>query len=175
MKKIITVLVALWTVFSAVADEACIGKDMLGTETLLKGWRNHQKAKFSPAGGPEGKSFITISAADAKEAFQLVKFMPSAKLKGRKVVLYGKIKAENVAKAPKPWLGIKFLMAYQSKSKKGHTFKEGKFPRNGSFDWKEFETSAQLPEDLSSFSINIGLQETSGTIHISDVELKFED
>lgn len=177
MKKLVTVFAALLALGSAFADGEIIAKDMLGTKARFSNWGNHKKAQFSPDGGPDGKSFVTISADDPKNAFQITRFLHSdvSRLKGRKVVLFGKVKAENVAKAPQRWFGIKFLIAYQVESKKGHTFKEGKFPRSGSFDWKEFETAVQLPEDLSMFCINIGLQETTGTIHVSDVELRFDD
>ena len=175
--KILAAAVACLTMVSVFADETLIARNMLGTPQKFGTWINNKKAKFNAKGGPDGKSYVTISAADLKDAFQIAKFMHAdvAKMKGRKVVLYGKIKAEDVKKAAKPWLGIKFLIAYQVKDKKGTRFVEGKFPRSGSFDWKEFETSIKLPEDLSMFCINIGLQETSGTIHVSDVELKFDE
>ena len=172
MKKITMALIALLAMGSVFADEEFVAKDMVGTEAALETWERHGSAKFTRSGGPDDKSYITIFGPH-----MIMKSMNGEldKLKGRKVTLYGQIKAENVKKTPRHWEGVKFQIVYKEKGVKGARFAEGNVQRTGSYDWKEFETSAKLPQDLESFTIKIGIQGTSGRILVSDIDLKFTE
>ena len=175
MKKMVTAAVALLAMVSVFAEEF-IAKDMLGNAQAFETWEKHEKAQFKEGSGPEGKSAVTISSLHGGP-FMISKSLNEEaleKMKGRKVVLYGMIKAENVKKGAQHWMGIKFQIVYRKKGDKKGYFIE-KSANYGTFDWKEFEIGGKLPDDLSSFTIKIGLQGTSGKIQVSDVDLKLEE
>lgn len=169
MEKNTAAFIALFTVFSALADEEFIERNMIGTEESFHTWERYKMTKFYSKGGPEDKSYISIAGPH-----MILKSMDSEleSLKGRKVALYGIIKADNVEKTQKHWEGVKFQIVYKESGVDGTRFAEGNVQRTGSYDWKEFETCVQLPQNLSSFTIKIGIQGTSGTIYVSDIDLK---
>lgn len=176
MKKMVIALLALLTMTTVSAEEF-IARDMLGSTSEFKKWTRHERAQFNKAAGPEKKNAITISAAHGGGPFMLSKSLNDSleKLKGRKIALYGMIKAYNVPKGEKHWFGIKFQVSFKRKGAEGTRFIEAEGPRYGAFDWREYEVIVDLPEDLSALSINIGLQGVGGKIQISDVDLKFAE
>jgi hypothetical protein len=71
-------------------------------------------------------------------------------------------KAENVTKPDEPWLGVKFMLHYQSET-------SGPYWQNqngvfGSFDWRKLRFSAQIAPDATGGQIDLGLQESSGKV-----------
>lgn len=176
MKKMVVALIA-FLVMGTLSAEEFIEKDMLGKAKAFKTWTRHERARFNKGEGPEGKNAVTISAAIGGGPFILSKSLNDSleKLKGRKIALYGMIKAYNVPKGEKHWFGIKFQVSFKRKGAEGTRFIEAEGPRYGAFDWREYEVIVDLPEDLSALSINIGLQGVGGKIQISDVDLKFAE
>jgi len=71
-------------------------------------------------------------------------------------------KAEDVTKPGEPWLGVKFMLHYQSET-------SGPYWQNqngvfGSFDWRRLRFSAHIAPDASGGEINLGLQGSSGKV-----------
>lgn len=176
MKKMVVALIA-FLIMGTLSAEEFIEKDMLGKAKAFKTWTRHERARFNKGEGPDGKNAVTISAAIGGGPFVLSKSFNDRleKLKGRKVALYGMVKAYNVPKGEKHWFGIKFQVTYKQKGVEGTRYIEADGPRHGAFDWKEYEVVVDLPEDLSAFNINIGLLGTGGKIQISDVDLKLAE
>jgi endoglucanase len=78
-------------------------------------------------------------------------------------------KAENVSKPPQPYLGVKFMLHYQSKT-------AGPFWQNengvfGSFDWRMLRFAAPIAPDATGGQIELGLQDSSGKVWFDEVKV----
>jgi hypothetical protein len=47
--------------------------------------------------------------------------------------------------------------------------------RTGSYDWKEIETKFAIPANATIARIELGLQEASGKVLFSDIDVEIED
>lgn len=157
--------------FAVAADDIC--ENPIKTPEALKAWRNASAMTFLPDGGPENASAVKITATDAAKPVMASLPVAIDKVRGKTVVLSAKVKGENISKPEKPYLGIKMMLVI--------TGADGKinYPDTarvtGSFDWRELKTMATIPPDAKSVIIQIGLQNSTGSVYFSDLELEERD
>ncbi len=172
--------IALMTMLAGACTGLWAGElfsDMCGTNDLLKKWGNSKVAQLLPNGGPEDKYAVKISSEDAKKSAMISFKIDPAQVKGKTLVLSADAKAEEVVvPSKKSYLGTKFMIFYKTKENK-RKYAEGNVcqVRSGSFDWKKLTTKVKIPEDVVYISISIGLQEASGTVSFSNIQLSTED
>ena len=177
MKKVNLLLAALVCGCAAFAGD--LYDDMASTPELFKQWKGRTRnTKFLADKGPEGKYAVEVSNESLKTS-QIIRFeIPVAKIKGKKVEFSAKIKAENVVAAKeKSFYGIKFLFFAQTASGRKY-YHEGnaiRSSRSGSFDWKEFEAEFKVPGDVVAASLQFGIQNATGKVFVSDIDLDLED
>ena len=150
------------------------GDNLIEKADSLKAWRNASLMTFLPDGGPEkGESAVKITATDVAKPAMALFSVPIDKVRGKTVVLSAKVKGENISKPDKSYLGIKMMLVI--------TGADGKinYPDTtrvtGSFDWRELKTVATIPPDAKSVIIQIGLQNSTGSVYFSDLELEERD
>jgi hypothetical protein len=78
-------------------------------------------------------------------------------------------RAENVSKPAATHLGIKYMLHYKSAAM-------GPFWKNednvfGTFDWRKLQFSASIAPDATTGEINLGLQESSGTVWFDSIKI----
>lgn len=78
-------------------------------------------------------------------------------------------KAENVSKPVAPYLGLKFMLHYQSES-------DGPFWDNennvfGTFDWRMLKFSAHIADDATDGDISLGLQGSAGIAWFDNIRI----
>jgi len=78
-------------------------------------------------------------------------------------------KAENVTKPSQPYLGVKFMLHYQSET-------AGPFWQNqngvfGSFDWRPLRFAAPIAPDATGGYIELGLQDSSGKVWFDAIKV----
>ena len=159
----------LFGAFAVSADD--IYDNMIDTEAALKQWSNAAAMTFLPNGGPESdESAVRLSVTDpAKGA--MAQFPVDVNLvRGKTVKLTGKIKGENISVPPQAYLGVKMMFEIVgADGKKNYPDVQPKL--TGTFGWREAITIATIPADAKAVTIVIGLQNSSGTIYFSDLEL----
>lgn len=94
--------------------------------------------------------------------------LPIDQIRGFRVTLSGKVKAENVSKPAEPWNGVKFMLYTQSP--KGPEY-QAVMELHGTFDWKDLGLTATVPPDATEASIVLGLQDSSGKAWFDEVSL----
>ncbi len=153
-----------------------IADDMVGTADALKKWGGNAAVEFLPDGGYKGKAAVRIVAGADKKGKMIGQSLKADEVKGKKIEFSAKVKAENVAPGSKSWLGVKFMISIKTAEGKQSWIET--FPanlRNGTYDWQEIKTTANVPADAVTVSVSMGIQESEGTVLFSDVEVELED
>ncbi len=164
--------VVLLGAFVVAAGDLC--DDLIDKADSLKAWRNASVMTFLPDGGPEkGESAVKITAADATKPAMALFPVPIDKVRGKTIILSAKVKGENISKPDKPYLGIKMMLVITGADGKINYPDTARI--TGSFDWRELKTMATIPPDAKSVMIQIGLQNSTGSIYFSDLELEEQD
>jgi len=80
-----------------------------------------------------------------------------------------RVKAQAVTRAPQPYLGVKYMLHYETPSSGPVWLNENDV--FGTFDWKPLSFKARLPDDVNGASLNLGLQGSSGAVWFDDVRV----
>ncbi|CAN5798976.1 hypothetical protein BH09VER1_BH09VER1_48580 [soil metagenome] len=95
--------------------------------------------------------------------------LPVEEMRGRRVAITARVKAEGVVKAKEPWHGVKIML--QCDTPGGPTYQN--VPEvAGTFDWKPIGLVAEVPADATAAYLILGLGEASGVAWFDDVELE---
>lgn len=158
--------------FAVAADDIC--DNLIKTPEALKAWHNASAMTFLPDGGPEkDASAVMITATDAAKPVMASFAVAIDKVRGKTVVLSAKVKGENISKPEKPYLGIKMMLVVTGADGKVNYPDTARV--TGSFDWRELKTVATIPPDAKSVMIQIGLQNSTGSVCFSDLGLEEQD
>jgi aryl-phospho-beta-D-glucosidase BglC (GH1 family) len=119
---------------------------------------------------PEGALRLTVTTAD-KDATNLVSIPVDLRAwRGSRVRIVGEVKADGVTAPAKNYNGIKCQLHWKSPSNGPRWLDQGAV--HGTFDWRELSAVAEIDEDASTGSINLGLQESAGTVWIRNVRIE---
>lgn len=78
-------------------------------------------------------------------------------------------KADNVSKPQASYLGVKFMLHYQSKT--AGSFWQNENNVYGTFDWRKLQFAARIAHDATDGEIDLGLQESSGKVWFDAVKI----
>ena len=95
--------------------------------------------------------------------------LPLDKLQGTKLRVTAEIKAENVAKPPQPWNGVKCML--HSKTSSGDQWQQ-KNDLHGTFDWQTVEYTALIDRDTTSAEMILGIENTTGKAWIKNIAVR---
>jgi hypothetical protein len=114
----------------------------------------HALAVEGPAGG--GTTCVTAP-------------LPVERLRGCKLDLSARMKAENVSAKPQPWNGIKFMMVLESADDKSNP--QADIPV-GTFDWQQVFWQVYVPPNATKMTLFLGLEGVAGKVWFDDVEIR---
>jgi aryl-phospho-beta-D-glucosidase BglC (GH1 family) len=134
--------------------------------TLPKGWKTGNTDFIT---GKNNTVQISIPADSKSKNASAVFPLPAEKLAGTRLRITSRIKAENISEPPQPWSGIKVMLVVDSASGKQWLQKN---EESGSFDWKKNEFNADIPKDVKSVELLLGLENVTGTVLFDDVNIK---
>ena len=105
---------------------------------------------------------VTVPADRAQEASMVRMPLNLEPYRGYRLYFECMAKAEGVSKPSKPWLGVKFMLHYNSPT-------NGPFWKNqdnvyGTFDWQKLSFTAPIASDATDGEIYLGLQDSSGVV-----------
>ena len=92
--------------------------------------------------------------------------LPHEPLRGVRLRISGRIKAENVAEPPHSYNGIKMMLILDSPSGKRWLQQDGVW---GTFDWKEIVFIAEVPENVTEATLLLGIENTTGIVWFDDI------
>lgn len=97
--------------------------------------------------------------------------LPLDRLRGARLRFEARVKAEDVAKPPQPWSGVKFML---------HTVGAAgaQWPQQndvwGTFDWKSVGFVAAVPKDATEADLMLGLEATTGRVWFDNIRVTVE-
>lgn len=78
-------------------------------------------------------------------------------------------KADQVTEPPQPYLGVKFMLHYESETTGPHWQNQNGV--YGTFDWRRLSFSSPIASDATGGLLALGLQDSSGTVWFDDIKV----
>ncbi len=95
--------------------------------------------------------------------------LPLEKLRGTRLWVSARVKADDVAKPPQPWNGVKCMIHSQTPTGDKWQQQDNVY---GTFDWKTVEFAALIGRDTTSAELILGIENTTGKAWIKDVVIR---
>jgi hypothetical protein len=111
---------------------------------------------------------VERAAGNAAEAGVVSIAMPVEQMRGCTVYCNAMIKAEGVSAKPRPWNGVKFMLAVEGPSGKSWPAATLEV---GSFDWRRAVFAGKIPADATRVMLVLGLEAVSGKVWFDDVRV----
>ena len=169
--KVLLLGLMMAAAFPALGATECVHEAGFSSPEL-SGWEI--PPEFARVESVDGTPAIRIdvkpeSAAGQHLAIRKIDLKP---YQNRQLYLEYEIKAENVSRPPQPWNGVKCMLHYKTPGKEvwaspGEVY--------GSFDWKTVLVPAFIPPGVETGTINLGLQDSSGTVWIRKMRILTEE
>lgn len=130
------------------------------------------QAPFASWGaGPDGSPALCITVPPARAAAGNTLTIPLdlTRFRGCRLLCECLAKADQVSKPAASYLGVKFMLHYQSAS-------TGPIWQNendvcGSFAWRKLQFNAQIAPDATAGQLSLGLQGSSGTVWFDELKI----
>lgn len=121
--------------------------------------------------GYQETTSLRVSAAEgqAQRAHMIRVPLDLTPYRGARLHFECMARAQHVSKPPAPYLGVKFMLHYQSKQ-------AGPFWQNengvyGTFGWRKLQFTTRIADDATDGEINLGLQSSTGTAWFDNIRI----
>ncbi len=132
-------------------------------------WSRASFAKWETGYQETTSLCITVPVTRAQNGNMIHLPLDLTRYRGCRLLLECVVKAENVTKPPQSYLGVKFMLHYQSEI-------AGPFWQNpngvfGSFDWRTLRFIATIAPDATGGQLELGLQGSSGKVWFDAIKI----
>jgi len=136
----------------------------------LKDWKGVDAQKVRLVPGRENSQAVLIEspAGGGAKGMAIQLQLPIERFRGTRLRCACVVKADNVAKPPNAWNGIKFML--HSVSPVGHQWQQQN-AIYGTFDWKPVAFMPWIPQDATEAWLVLGLEQTTGRVWFDDIKL----
>jgi endoglucanase len=129
-------------------------------------------AKWRGVGGKlvaiEDRKCLLLEASGKNPYANRAISLPVKRIAGKLITIRAKVRAADVSRPPKPWNGIKIMLVVKTGS---HTdYPQIKLPQ-GTFGWTEVQRTIRLPDQMSSATLQLGLELVSGKVWFDDIRV----
>ena len=139
------------------------------TPAEQQAWARADYAKWVAGAGGTTSLCITVPRAQSEGSHVIRLPLDLTRYRGCRLLFECTAKADNVSKPPASYLGVKFMLHYRSEAA-GH-FWLNENDVFGTFDWRKLRFSDRVASDASDGEIDLGLQDSSGTVWFSAVKI----
>lgn len=170
-------MLGLTTLTACAADQASkpgqvVLEEKFDSPEALRAWKNADIAELVVENGKS--PYVRIEVQGNSENVNVITHsLDIASLRGAQVLLEVEVKAENVAKPPNSWNGIKAQLRFHTPGGDVWANLEDRNSneRYGTFDWRKQRYLAWVPVDATKADLWLGLQETTGRVSFDDLKL----
>ncbi|MEJ5237679.1 MAG: hypothetical protein WHT82_04925, partial [Limisphaera sp.] len=122
------------------------------------------------APGYQGGRALTLQRAAGTAGGSTVvrRSLPVESARGCLIRGTARVRAEGITPKPRPWNGIKFMLAVETPQRRLWPQAE---IESGSFDWQRVAFTARIPSDATAVRLVLGLEEVAGQVWFDDVRL----
>jgi hypothetical protein len=133
-------------------------------------WQPAEDVHVHAAAGPNGAAALVVEQPkrEGPGSPSVEAALPLEKIRGTRVLVEARIKAQDVAKPPQPYNGVKVMLHSVSPGGPDWTQQDNIY---GTFDWKRICFTAVVPSDASEARLVLGLEATSGRVGFADVRV----
>lgn len=167
---------ALWAALSGKSSEPVqIASPELGDPGVLftENWDGSSGLKWAPSPKIESvgeRSVLTVSLTREKGLLFHVVELPVEKIKGRKLTVETRIKGDSISVKPNPWNGVR--IGLKLINAEGHTnLPQAMKVGVGSFDWIDTKWTYQIPDNIVTANLILGLDNVTGTVQFDSVKV----
>jgi hypothetical protein len=140
-----------------------------GTPAERQAWPRADFAKWVTGEGGKTSLCITAPSGQSEGAHMISLPLDLTRYRGCRLLFECMTRADNVNKPPESYLGVKFMLHYQSK--KAGPFYQNESDVFGTFDWRKLRFISLIEPDASDGEIELGLQGSSGTVWFDAVKI----
>ena len=115
---------------------------------------------------PKALEIETPAGVSSNEMAHLT--LPVKNLPGARILCEGMVKAEGVSAPPHPWNGVKLMLHLSGPGGQQWLQQDG---ISGTFDWKRLSFRTTVPKDITSASLNLGLEAVNGRVWFDNVRI----
>jgi len=94
--------------------------------------------------------------------------LPVEKIRGTRVRIEARVRAENVSRPPNSWNGIEVQLHYVAPGGQHWTQRND---LHGTFDWQTVQFVTEIPSDATEASITLGLERSSGQAYFDELKV----
>ena len=116
----------------------------------------------------DGAIRVSLPAEGTVKHTAITQQLPPEQVRGTRLRISGRIKAENVAEPPQSYNGIKMMLILDAPSGKQWLQRDEVW---GTFDWKEISFLAEVPPDTTNATLFLGIENTTGTAWFDDITI----
>ncbi len=143
----------------------------LKNATELKGWDSAGNAQFVPSEKDGQVLEIRLDAPVANHVYGIYRKVDASKIAGKRIVISAEVKRET--KVYQKWQGGKLMLTVKHADGKYDYYSFHMAP--GNFDWLKLSKSFDIPQDIVSAGLFLGLQGATGMIQYRNLKLETGD
>ncbi|HEY3322777.1 MAG TPA: glycoside hydrolase family 5 protein [Planctomycetota bacterium] len=137
------------------------------TPDALKGWSLSDGKKVSLATGRENAQVLSIQQPETGSVNARLP-LNVEQLRGARLKFQAMVKAENVAKPPQAWNGVKFMLHVTAPGGPQWIQQNS---IHGTFEWKSVGFSCRIPQDATQAELVLGIENTSGQAWFDEIKV----
>lgn len=138
----------------------------------MKGWKLPSFAKVEPTDSGHCLVIRLDKVIPGDDGRAVLPF-DFSKYAGKTVRMDGEMSYENVSKPRQSWNGTKFMMVFATKG--GQRYWKHPSGEHGTSGWKRVSVGFNVPEDAQPGTIELGLQDSTGTIRFRNLAVELID
>jgi hypothetical protein len=133
-----------------------------------KGW---SQARFAEWVGEAGHTAlrVVVPAEEATRDRMIRRTIDLTPYRGWRLYFECMAKAEGVTQPPHKYNGVKFMLDFNTPATGQHWVNQNNV--YGTFDWKKIGFTVSIPDDATTGTLHLGLQESSGTVWFDHVRV----
>jgi len=158
------VVVLLFSDWCAAADVRSVLHADFNKPDALSKWRGSGGKLVAGADG----TCLMLETDGKKPYAKRTVDLPVDRIAGKLITIKASVKADGVSKPPKPWNGIKVMIVARTGS--DTAYPQIALPQ-GTFDWVKVQRSIRLPKDVSTATLQLGLEQVAGKVWFDDVRI----
>ena len=143
--------------------------DFEGSDAL-RGWETGggRHARLVPGRRASQALLIECPAGEDTTTQTVRTALPLDKLRGTRIRVEALVRAEDVARPPRPWNGVKCMLHTAAPAGPRWSQQDGVF---GTFDWKPLRFVTEVPPDATEAWLVLGLEQTTGRVWFDNVKV----
>lgn len=150
---------------------------LVENQEMFRRWKTPRETVFAEKGGPQQSAAVSVTCPDATRSALCERGLELGKYAGKLLSFTGQVRRRGIAKAAKPYYGLKFMVVYTRADGTCHWAEDLKPEERfgSSTEWEPCEVIVKIPENAKAVALSFGIQQASGSADFADLKLEIID